>query len=85
MSEKMPFESTNIEDESAANLILIAHPKNIELLNAVDTIRRRLQGEGADVDTFFRLKKNYKRACKTTLNKLLLSSILRDWNNGMFD
>ena len=81
----MPFESTDIEEESAANLILITQPKNIELLNALDTIRRRLQGEGADMDTLFRLKKNYKRACKTTLNKLLLSSILCDWNNGVFD
>ena len=79
----MPFGSNDIEEESAVNSILITPPKNKELLNALNTgtIRRRLQCEGADMDTFFHLKNNYKRASKTTLNKLLLLN----WNNVVYD
>ena len=77
----MPFGSNEIEEESAANSILITPPKNKEVLNALYTIRGRLQCEGVDMDTFFPLKNNHKRACKTTLNILLL----RNWNNVVYD
>ena len=67
------------------NSILIIPPKNKEVLNTLDTSRRRLQSEGAEMDGLFGLKNNYKRACKTTLSKLLLRSILRDWNYAVHD
>ena len=52
----MSFGSNDIEEESAANSILITPPKNKEMLNALNTIRRRLQCEGAAMDTFFCVK-----------------------------
>ena len=58
-----------------------SRPKNEEVLNSLDTIRRCLQSEGADMDSLFRLENDYKKACETTLSKLLLRSILLDWNN----
>ena len=53
VSEKMPFGSNDVEKESAANSIVITPPKNREVSNALDTVRRRLQCEGAAMDTFF--------------------------------
>ena len=49
----MPFGSIDIEKESAANSILITQSKNKEVFNALDTIRQRLQCEGAAMDIFF--------------------------------
>ena len=45
--------SNDIKKESAANSIFITPPKNKEVLNALDTIWRRWQCEGANMDTFF--------------------------------
>ena len=61
VSEKIPFGSNDIKEESAANSILITPRKNKEVLNAVNKMRRRLQCEGAGMDTFYLLKNNYKR------------------------
>ena len=41
----------------AANSVLITQPKNKEVLKVLDTIQRRLQCEGTDINTFFRLEK----------------------------
>ena len=52
VSEKMPFGSNDIEEESSGNLILIPPPKK-EVLNTLDQNWRHLQREGADMDTSF--------------------------------
>ena len=62
VSEKMPFESNDIKEASTANPILIIPPKNIKVLNALDTIWQCLQCEGADMDTFFCLKKQLQES-----------------------
>ena len=81
----MLFGSNDIGEESAANSILIIPPKNKEALNALDTIWWRLQYEGADKDTFSGFKKQLQESTQNSINKLLLRSILRDWNNVAYD
>ena len=57
VSEKMPFGSNDIEEESAANSILITQPKNKEVLSTLNIIWQHLQCEGTELDAFFCLKK----------------------------
>ncbi|CAK8672739.1 unnamed protein product [Clavelina lepadiformis] len=45
----------DIKEESSADAIAATAPKNKKVLHALDTIRRRLQFEGADMATFVRL------------------------------
>ena len=47
----MPFGSNDIEEESAVIQFLLLCQKIV--LNALNTIQRRLQCEGADTDTSF--------------------------------
>ena len=69
----------------AANSILITSPKNKEVLNALDRIRRRWQWESGDMNTFFRSKKQLQESMQNNMNKLLLRSILLDWNDVVRD
>ena len=58
---KMVEYANDIQKESAANSILITPPKNKEVLNALDTIRKRLQCEGADMAHIVSFKKTIIR------------------------
>ena len=59
VSEKMPYGSNDVEEESSANSILIA-PSRKKVLNALDKNWQHLQREGVDMDTSF-VKKTITR------------------------
>ena len=61
VSEKMPFGSNKIEEQSAVDSFLITSPKNEEVLNACSTIRQRLPCEGADMDAFFTITRDHTK------------------------
>ena len=60
---------------SSANSILITQPTNNEVLNALDTIRRCLQCEGADMDTLFCLEKKLQESMQNNINQSIIA-----WN-----
>ena len=57
----MPFGSNDIEEQSTFNSFLITLPKNGEVFNACSTIRQCLPCEGADMDTFFTITREYPK------------------------
>ena len=71
-------ESTNSQAYFAiagkrSQFILITPPKNKEVLSALDTIRRRLQCEGEDMDTFFRLEKQLQESIQNNIKQTTIA------------
>ena len=82
---RLQIESNDIQKERAANSILITRPKNKQVLNVLDTMQRPLQCGGADMDTFFRLEKQLPEIMQNNIKQTTMRSILRDWNNVVYD
>ena len=61
VSEKKPFGSNEIKEQSAVDSFLITSPKNEEVLNACSTIQQRLPCEGADMDSFFTITRDHAK------------------------
>ena len=57
----------------ATDSIVITPPKNKEVLNALDTIRRCLQCEGADMDTVFRLEKHLQESMQNNIKETTIA------------
>jgi len=65
--------SDDVEEESGANVIIMIPPKNREVLHALDTIRRQLLFEGADINTFFRLEKEMQESMQQNIKQKTLA------------
>ena len=56
-SKQQQQKDDDINREDVADTITLTPPMNKEVLDALDVIRRRLQYQGANMDTFFQLEK----------------------------
>ena len=56
-------------------------PKNKEVLHVLDIIRRQLQFEGENMDTFLRPERKMQDSIQIKLNKKQLHSISLETNN----
>ena len=68
----MLFRSIDIEKGIAADSVVTTKPKN-EVLNALDLIRRRLQCEGADVNTFSSLKRQLQESVQNNIKQTTIA------------
>ena len=75
-SENMPFYyailSSRIFLLNIQFNFLITQPKNREVLNVLDTFRRRLQLETSDIDTIFRLNKHLQQSMQNNIIQTII-------------
>ena len=69
----MPFGGNDVEEESACQFNSHYPAKNKKVLNILDTTRRRLRCDGADIDTFFRLKKQLQESMQNNIKQTTIA------------
>ena len=67
------IQSDDIEKKSAGNSILITPPKNKEVFDGLDTIWRRWQCEGADMDIFFGIEKQLQESMQNNITQTTIA------------
>ena len=62
-------ETDDVNEESPVDATALTPPKNIEVLHALDTIRRQLQFKEEDMDIFFRLEKQMQDSMQNNIKQ----------------
>ena len=62
-------ETDDFNEESPVDATALTPPKNKEVLRALDTIRRRLQFKGEDMDMFLRLEKQMQDSMQNNIKQ----------------
>ena len=62
-------ETDDVNEESPVDATALTTPKNKEVLHALDTIRRRLQSKGEDMDIFLRLEKQMQDSMQNNIKQ----------------
>ena len=62
-------ETDDVNEESPVHATALTPPKNKEVLDALNTIRRRLQFKGEDMDIFLRLEKQLQDSMQNNIKQ----------------
>ena len=66
-------EADDVNKESSADATAVTPPKNKEVLHALAIIQRRLQFEGADMDTFLRLERQMQDSMQNKIKQTTIA------------